>query len=170
MDAVPHTVDAPSCTGEERITVSPNPRRPVPPLPHTHRVPSVLSAPFALPMPATARQVPNVPTCTGEERITISPTPKYPPVFPPHVHSVPSIRIAAEIVPPAPTGPHVPSPPTCTGEERNTSCLKPKPSWPCVFFPQLQSVPSDLTATACRLPLDTAAHVASVPTCTGEER
>src|SRR3990167_4020306 len=68
----------PTCTGEDRKTTSPRPRRPLLLLPQPHRVRSILTANAAPDATPSSDHVASVPTCTGEERLTMSPRPSVP--------------------------------------------------------------------------------------------
>src|SRR3989344_5475562 len=84
---VVHVASVPTWTGDERWTVSPRPRRPLPLFPPTHSVPSVLRAVEKLLPAETALQVLIVPTCTGEDLLVVLPRPSWPSALFPHAHS-----------------------------------------------------------------------------------
>src|SRR5512132_2066766 len=60
------------------------------------------------------------------------------------------------------------SPLTCTGVGRSVSVSL--PSWPLLFPPQAQTVPSDFSATVCARPAATAVTPLNPLTCTGVSR
>src|SRR3990172_3256823 len=60
------------------------------------------------------------------------------------------------------------SPETCTGADR--CIVVPSPSWPLLFHPHAQTVPSPLSATVWPPPAYTAITPVSPDTCTGVSR
>jgi hypothetical protein len=119
---------------------------------------------------ATLPQVVLEPSCTGEDLLTASPSPNCPFSPRPHTHKVLSVFLAMQKLLAlfvALADDQSVSAPTCTGEE--TSIVLFWASWPWLFLPQTQRVPSVFIALVEEPPASALSQVVNAPTCTGED-
>src|SRR5262249_54568136 len=95
-------------------------------------------------------------TWTGVKRLVLVPSPSCPLPLAPQLQTVPSVFSARLWLPPAAISvidvkkPVPPCPLTCTGDVRWVVVLS--PSLPLPLFPHAHTVPSDLSARACKSP------------------
>src|SRR5215218_2831334 len=78
--------------------------------------------------------------------MSVAPSPSFPPEAKPHPQTVPSGLIAYETRLPATIRTMFERPGTCTGVGCGSNSRVPIPNSPTVFQPQVQTVPSDLSA------------------------
>src|ERR1700738_3821622 len=105
-------------------------------------------------------------TCTGSVLVISVPSPSWPRPLQPQVQTVPSDFRAAVWQSPADTSTNWPtSPLTWMGTSLLANVLL--PNSPVSFAPQVQTVPSDLTATAWNQPAETCATLLRTLTETG---
>src|SRR5512133_1685953 len=94
-------------------------------------------------------------TCTGAGQSVLVPSPSWPKPFQPQVHTVPSAFSAAVKRSPPDTASTLLNVGTCTGTFTPVVEVIPFPISPKPFSPHAQTVPADVSATACRQPAET---------------
>jgi hypothetical protein len=127
--------------------------------PQAQTVPSERSARLYSPPAATATVLVIAVTWTGvlvEVTGVVVPRPSWPELLSPQAQTVPSERSARLRLSPAAIAVTLIRPVTCVGFLLGEEVTVPRPSWPSLFAPQAQTVPSERSARLCPPPAATA--------------